>query len=262
LDPRNHARRMYRLRKPGEKPMETSADEASDPVNLLRQAIDAKCDGDTDTYERLRREVDRMYFEMGSTSQVITLEEAQQIVEIASPVAKLACACRKRTRALEETPETFSCLGLGTGMFKWERWPERYRGGVVFMSPQEAKEWLKYWDDRGMMHCVMNYGGRIGGICNCDYPDCLAIRHRLDYGLEQVLIKGHYVAKVSYDLCIGCGTCVQRCQFGAVKMEVTLQKANIDQMRCFGCGLCYTGCPNCAVTMVDKRTSPALQGLW
>ena len=57
-------------------------------------------------------------------------------------------------------------------------------------------------------------------------------------------LKSHYVAKVDYDECNGCGVCVQRCQFGAIKFEVTQGKTNIDHMRCFGCGLCETGCPS------------------
>ena len=266
LNPRNHSRRMYKLRKPGEKPMETSsletAGEEEDPGEILGQAIDAKCDGDMETYEKLRQKANQWFVNHGGTCQVVTLEEAEEIVEISSPVAKMACICRKRTRGLEENEKTYSCLGLGSGMLKWERWPERYRGGVEFMSVEEAKKWLTYWDKRGMMHCVMNYGGQIGGICNCDYPDCMMIRHRLDYDLTNSLLKGHYVAKVDYDLCTGCGTCAERCQFGAIKMEVTTNKANIDQMRCFGCNLCYTGCPQGAITMVDKGALPAMQEVW
>jgi Pyruvate/2-oxoacid:ferredoxin oxidoreductase delta subunit len=262
LDPRNHARRLYKLRKPGVKPAETSSDETGDPLFVLQKAIDAKCEGDMATYEKYRSRMNDIYLKAGGTCQVITLDEAKQITNIASPLAKLACTCRKHTRGIEEKPDNFTCLGLGSGMFKWERWPERYRGGVVFMSPEETREWLDYWDDRGMMHCVMNYGGQIGGICNCDYPDCIAIRQRLDYDLDNVLMKGHYVAKVDYDLCIGCGTCAQRCQFGAIKMEVTVDKANIDHFRCFGCALCYTECPEQAVTMIDKQELPALMEVW
>ena len=262
LNPRNHARRMYKLRKPGEKPAVTSTDETGDPLVVLQNAIDAKCEGDMETYEKNRLKMDDIYLRSGSTMQAVTLEEAKQICDIASPLGALACTCRKHTRGLDETPDNFSCLGLGTGILKWERWPERYRNGVVFMSPQEAKDWLQDWDDRGMMHTVMNYGGQIGGICNCDYPDCIGIRQRLDYDLKNVLIKGHYIAKVDYDLCIGCGDCAQRCQFGAIKMEVTNDKANIDHMRCFGCALCYTGCPQDAITMVDKREMPALMEEW
>ncbi len=102
----------------------------------------------------------------------------------------------------------------------------------------------------------------IGGICNCDYPDCLAIRQRLDYGLQGALLKGHHVAKVNYDECNGCDQCIPRCQFGAIKMEVTTSKANIDMFKCFGCGLCETACPRDAITLVERSSLPALKDVW
>ncbi|MFC1919759.1 4Fe-4S binding protein [Chloroflexota bacterium] len=80
--------------------------------------------------------------------------------------------------------------------------------------------------------------------------------------MDHALLKGHYVAKVDYDLCTGCGTCASRCQFGAIKMEVAMERANIDQMRCFGCGLCYTECPQGAITMLDRNSLVAIREVW
>ncbi len=131
------------------------------------------------------------------------------------------------------------------------------------MSVEEAKEYITEWDKKGMVHMVMSEGqGFIGGICNCDYPDCLQIRHRLDYGLNYTLTKAHYVAKVNYETCNGCGVCVQRCQFGALKLEVTTQKASIDQFRCFGCGVCQTGCPRGSIELLERMSLPALREVW
>jgi heterodisulfide reductase subunit A-like polyferredoxin len=76
------------------------------------------------------------------------------------------------------------------------------------------------------------------------------------------MLKGHHVAMVDFDVCNGCNICVQRCQFGALKMNVTLDKANIDQMRCFGCGLCETACPRGAISLVAKSEIPALREVW
>ena len=75
-------------------------------------------------------------------------------------------------------------------------------------------------------------------------------------------MKSHWVAQVDYDKCNGCGICASRCQFGALKFEVTSQKANIDQFKCYGCGLCQTGCPRDAITLFDRTKIPALAEVW
>lgn len=261
LNPGNYARSMYKLRPPGQEPVVESTP-AEGGESVLTEAIEAKCNGDMKRYAELIKQFDDAFVTGGSQCSVLTLEDCLKIVDIGSPVAPMHCICRKRTRGREENEKTYSCLGIGTGMLKWERWPERYKGGVKFMSPDEAKDWLRYWDKRGMVHMVMNYGGQIGGICNCDYPDCIMIRYRLDYGMDQCLIKGHYVAEVDYDNCNGCGVCVQRCQFGATKLEITIDKVNIDQYRCFGCGVCATACPRDALTMIDRDSLPALKDIW
>jgi NAD-dependent dihydropyrimidine dehydrogenase PreA subunit len=45
-------------------------------------------------------------------------------------------------------------------------------------------------------------------------------------------------------------------------MNVTLDKANIDQMRCFGCGLCETACPRVVISLFEKAKIPALKEVW
>ena len=198
-----------------------------------------------------------------AVGQVVTLQEAHQIVDLGPPMASMGCMCRWMHRAYEERNEMeFSCLGTGIGMFKTERWPERYKGGVHFMPPEEVKEWLTRWNEQGFMHLIMALpGGYIEGVCNCEYPACLTIRNRLDMGIE-TLLKGHTVASIDYDVCNGCGICVQRCQYGAAKFEVRINKSNVDQLRCFGCGLCQTGCPRDAITMIDREGMPGMKEVW
>jgi len=150
---------------------------------------------------------------------------------------------------------------MGVGMLKWERWPERYKGGVKFVNVDEAKEWTREMDKRGFVHILMLFGAPyIGGFCQCDYPDCGAIRLAVDFGFGT--LKSHYVAMVDYDKCNGCGICAQRCQWGALKFEVTSEKANIDLFKCYGCGLCETSCPRGAIELVERKSLPALAEVW
>ena len=71
---------------------------------------------------------------------------------------------------------------------------------------------------------------------------------------------GHVV--IDHDKCNGCGICAQRCQYGALKFEVTTEVANIDQFACYGCGLCQTGCPRGAINLISRAKMPALAEVW
>jgi len=259
-NPKNYARRLYALPKKGPS-IEVGRIEEVRGLELIKSVIDAK-DTSLESFNQQLQGVKEMFM-LNPLGQVLPLQDVLEIVDLAHPIAKIDCICRRLSRATQENPKTFSCIGIGPGMYKWERWPERYKGGVEFMSPSEAKDFLRKWNKRGMVHTVMIFGAPyIGGICNCDYPDCIAIRQRLDYDLQGALLKGHHVAKVNYEECNGCGECISRCQFGAIKKEVTTDKANIDMFKCFGCGLCETGCSRGAITLVERSSLPALRDVW
>ena len=261
--PKNYANRMYKLREPGKKATPFTGGAEGLAVGL-NQAIQAKADGDLDTYHDIIRKINE-HDATRAGAQVLPLDDCIELVtEMGTPVAAMHCICRKTTRGEEEQDiNEYSCLGLGTGMFKWERWPERYRGGVQFLSPKQASEFLEYWDQRGMVHMVMQEGGDfIGGLCNCDYPDCVPLRQRVDYGLNYRLTKSEYICEVQYETCNGCGECLGRCQFNALKYESTIDKPNIDPMMCFGCALCLTACNRKAITLVPRKQYVGLQQVW
>ncbi len=262
-NPKSYANRMYKLREPGKKAAPFGGG-AEALMGGLNQAIQAKADGDLETYHKTIKEINERDATRAG-AQVLPLQDCIDLVtEMGTPVAAMHCICRKTTRAEEEQDiNQYTCLGLGTGMFKWERWPERYRGGVQFLSPKQAAEFLEYWDQRGMVHMVMQEGGDfIGGLCNCDYPDCIPLRQRVDYGLNYRLTKSEYICEVDYERCNGCGECLGRCQFNALKYESTIDKPNIDPMMCFGCALCMTACNRQAIELVPRKEYIALQQVW
>jgi len=268
LDPKNYSNRMYKLREPGKRPTEQLGNSpnagASQNAGLgLAAAIEAKANGELDTFNTIIGDMNRRAL-MRPGGQVVPLHEVFEVLDMGMPVAAMMCICRKNTRACEECSlSEYSCMGLGTGMFKWERWPERYRGGVEFLSTKQAKEWVEYWDKKGMMHMLMQEGGDfIGGICNCDYPDCLAIRNRIDYGLEYSLTKAEYFCEVDYAQCNGCGECLGRCQFNALKFESTIDKPNIDPMNCYGCGLCLSACNRQAIKLTPRAAYAGMRHVW
>jgi len=70
---------------------------------------------------------------------------------------------------------------------------------------------------------------------------------------------------VDADLCTGCETCIERCQFGA--LSVPEDVCVVDTKRCIGCGVCAIVCPESALEIVrvespEKPTTPANQLDW
>ncbi len=51
--------------------------------------------------------------------------------------------------------------------------------------------------------------------------------------------------KIDLEKCNGCGTCVDVCPVGAIKVS---DKAKIDEDECIGCGVCEDECPQNALT--------------
>jgi len=266
MNPYNYARNMYKLRLPGEvykgpeAGIETGEFERTGPTqDDLFAAIEK---GDATEVDNIIKALDARSRQSGTPGQVLPLKDALAVLDLMTCIGLIACLCRKGVRAIDERNEhEYTCMGMGVGMLKWERWPERYKGGVKFVNPEEAQEWTREMDRRGFCHILMLFGAPfIGGFCQCDYPDCMALRNAVDLGIGT--LKSHYVAQVDYDICNGCGICASRCQWGALKFEATTRKASIDQFKCYGCGLCETGCPRGAITLIERVNLPALAEVW
>lgn len=219
-----------------------------------------------DKYPEIVAQLNKLTRDIHS-GQVITLDDAETMIDLASPIAFIACDCRRAKYGyIERDRSRMTCLGLGIGMFRYEQLPGRYVAGAEFVSDKEAKEWLQEWNKKGLVHTLMTFGLRngapyIGGLCNCSYADCLSISWRLDYGIKQ-LLKGERVASLNPEKCNGCFTCITRCQFGALTADVRREKVHVDMTKCFGCGLCVTGCKRGAMDLVDKRQFNVLKYDW
>jgi len=77
-----------------------------------------------------------------------------------------------------------------------------------------------------------------------------------------ILIKGgirvvdpsRYRAEIDTERCTGCGTCHERCYFGAIGWEDGEGSASlVDASKCMGCGLCRVTCPEEAIELVEVR---------
>ena len=52
--------------------------------------------------------------------------------------------------------------------------------------------------------------------------------------------------------CLGCGDCVEACQFGAISMDPSTGLPVVDQDKCTACGACVKACPKGIIELRNK----------
>ena len=137
--------------------------------------------------------------------------------------------------------------------------------GASGISRDEALAILDEVEEVGLVHAVSNSIDNVSYVCNCCGCCCGVLRGITEWGIENSMVRANYYAETDTDLCVGCGTCEDRCQVGAVTVVDGI--AVVDRGRCIGCGLCATGCPDEAMHLhrlpdADTVTPPLNFTAW
>ncbi|HDD54820.1 MAG TPA: 4Fe-4S ferredoxin [Chloroflexi bacterium] len=177
--------------------------------------------------------------------KVIPFTKAKDII-LRNPdrIAVLDCPCRL-ARENPCTPVDV-CLIVGDpfASFILEHHPDKSR----LISSEEAMGILQAEHERGhVSHAFFKDAmlNRFYAICNCCSCCCGAFQAQ-NTGTPMLMASG-YTAYVDSDLCEGCGTCSEYCQFSAIEMVNGLAK--IIQEDCYGCGVCVDKCDQGAVSL-------------
>jgi NAD-dependent dihydropyrimidine dehydrogenase PreA subunit len=162
-------------------------------------------------------------------------------------LAVIDCPCRA-VRANPCLPLDV-CLIVGEpfASFIVEHHPQRARR----ITPEEGIELLQAEHNRGHVHhaffkdAMLN---RFYTICNCCRCCCGAINAHQN-GTPMIASSG-YLCQTNSNLCVGCETCIDFCQFGA--LSIKNGHAASDQDSCMGCGVCVSKCPQGALSLLRE----------
>lgn len=177
---------------------------------------------------------------------IIPYQKARDIV-LQHPDHIVALDCPCRSARPDPCLPLDVCLIVGEPFagFVLEHHPQRSR----HISQEEAVEILRLEDERGHVHHAFFKDamlGRFYAICNCCACCCGAMQAQRN-GTPMLASSG-YLAQVDKTLCIGCQTCREFCQFGALKLEGN--EMGVFEDRCMGCGICVSKCDQQAITLV------------
>ena len=111
-----------------------------------------------------------------------------------------------------------------------------------FVSQEEALKVLDYTEKIGLVHTVSNVAEGVFYVCNCCGCCCGILRGITEFGIEKSVAAANYYSVIDPAKCLGCGTCITRCQMHAISSGDD-KKSIVNHEKCIGCGLCVTGCP-------------------
>ncbi len=201
--------------------------------------------------------------------QVVPIEDIERIFDFMGSIVRIACICRHTTLRSEKRycyGVSLSPKGGSMENIIQEISPSFITGpdtaGLEVLSKEEALEAFRSHEEEGLCHTVWTFMAPfIGGICNCDRTDCMAMRAQLHHEIP-VMFRGEYVAGINPDLCNGCRSCMRLCQFGAISYSPARKKSVVDLKRCYGCGVCRSGCEKDAILLRERTSLPAIANLW
>lgn len=201
--------------------------------------------------------------------QVLPIEDIKQIFDFTNSIVRVACLCRNITLGKEKR----YCYGISlspdggwltemSSALDMSFFTGPDASGFETLTKDEALSAFHEHEREGLCHTVWTFHTPfIGGICNCDRSDCLAMRTTVTHSTP-VMFRAEYVAGINPDECSGCRECMRICQFGAITYSASNKKAVIDQRWCYGCGVCRSACKKNAIRLEERIKVPVAAGLW
>jgi Na+-translocating ferredoxin:NAD+ oxidoreductase subunit B len=179
--------------------------------------------------------------------EVRPYESAAEIVAAAQSWGVVDCICRKQKALIGEAcgHPLDVCMTLSPV-------PNAFDNAAPFVRKQtreEALATLRRAAEAGLVATVSNSQEGLSYICNCCTCGCGILRGVAELGMANAVARSAFLCRVDEDACGACGLCADRCQFGALTVDLTAQ---VDAVRCAGCGACTLVCPEHALSLVRR----------
>ena len=187
--------------------------------------------------------------EIEPENEIVPIEEVYKIIDQWDDFAIIPCPCRQRSevegiRKCKGKYPIHICTLLGP-----------YAKAVLDMGDpdiksatrEEVKKLTIEASEIGLVHTTDNHAENTTIICACCECCCGMIGGLTRLDNPRALARANFISKVDKELCVACGTCLERCKFNAIVIN---DIAEIDPDKCVGCGLCAVTCPEKALSMI------------
>jgi len=185
--------------------------------------------------------------------QIIPAQKIEEIIEKCDEIAVGHCFCRQQREVIGEPCKQVdysfeSCFTLG----KSARHTSNH-GFSRLVSKEEALEILKKCEEAGLVHKAYHLHSDTQkeevAICNCCSCCCPNSRNVSFIPTNNAT---NFLAEINQELCIGCGTCVEKCHMGAIELNDDDKAERIEEY-CIGCGVCAYFCPENAISLTSGK---------
>lgn len=181
-----------------------------------------------------------------TTTSVATYNDVREMVKKQDVIAVADCICRKEKQLLDRPCEhpMESCLTFSFGA---QYYIENGIGRQITVD-----ECLRILDEAEKHAMVLSptNSQAIMNICTCCGDSCNMLLGLKTYERPADHALSSYHATIDPDLCVACGTCLERCQIEAIVEDDDYME--VDLARCIGCGLCVPTCPENAASLAAK----------
>ncbi|MBW2091504.1 MAG: 4Fe-4S binding protein [Deltaproteobacteria bacterium] len=180
-----------------------------------------------------------------------TAEEAHAYIKglKTEDLALVPCPCRTRTEKLDirECKDRFpvgACIFIDRAAARFEE-----IGLGKRVTKEQAISYLDEMVELGLIPTAENFISDPHSImCLCCGCCCSNVRGRTRWDNPTAVSPSSFAPQAS-DECILCGTCVDRCFFGALSLDEDIGRSVVDPEKCIGCGVCTITCPEEALKL-------------